>query len=60
MKQIVIDIDEDGVITIETRGFTGSDCLKATMELEKRLGGKKLKDIKTAEFYKVKERDHER
>jgi len=37
MKSITVTFD-NGKATIETSGFTGKDCLKATMALEAKLG----------------------
>ena len=30
MQQIIVDIDTDGAITIDAKGFTGTDCEEAT------------------------------
>jgi len=49
---IAQEVDEAGNVSIETKGFTGSDCIKETMELERALG-RKTGDMKTAEYYKV-------
>ncbi len=45
MKQITVEIKEDGSVRIEATGFTGSACEKATSEIEKALGvtGKRTK-----------------
>lgn len=48
-KTITVTFDK-GEATVETKGFTGGDCLKATLELEDALGGKTA-DRKTAEFH---------
>ena len=40
MKEIIVTIDKDGKTTVETVGFTGSECLAATAKLESALGGK--------------------
>lgn len=38
MKEIVIDIDQNGNATIEGKGFEGSECKEATREIEQALG----------------------
>jgi hypothetical protein len=48
-REIFVTVDAQGNTVIETKGFSGSDCLKATMELEKALGAK-TSDRKTREY----------
>jgi hypothetical protein len=45
MKQIIVEVTEDGTVKIEAMGFTGAACEKATAEIEKALGvpGKRTK-----------------
>jgi hypothetical protein len=50
MKTIEITVCPLGVTKIETKGFSGSECLEATRELERALGVTS-KDQRTAEFY---------
>lgn len=50
MKQIIVTIGADGTPTVETKGFAGAECLKATAALEAALGGA-TKIERTAEFY---------
>lgn len=38
MKQIIIDISENGEISIETRGFVGRSCLTESQFLKDLLG----------------------
>jgi hypothetical protein len=38
MKEIVIDVANDGAIQIETRGFKGKSCIHESEFLEKVLG----------------------
>jgi hypothetical protein len=50
MKIIEITVDTKGQSTVETRGFSGSECREASKFIEQALGsptGEKL----TAEFY---------
>lgn len=37
-KLVEVLIDEDGAVTIEALGYTGTDCLAATREIEAALG----------------------
>lgn len=39
MKTITIEIQPGGEVKIETKGFAGPDCEKATKFLEEALGG---------------------
>ncbi len=48
-KQILMEVSPEGEIKITTSGFKGTECLKATAELEKALG-KKTSDQPTAEM----------
>lgn len=50
MKTIQIKIAPDGGISIETKGFTGADCEKATKEIEAALGVK-TSDKKTPDYF---------
>ncbi len=50
MKVIEVIVSTRGEMTIQTRGFAGSDCQQATKALEAALGAK-LSDQATAEFY---------
>jgi biopolymer transport protein ExbD len=49
-KQIEIVVDAKGSSTIETKGFTGSECIEASRFVEQALG-QKAKEQTTAEFY---------
>lgn len=49
-KTITATIGDDGNVTIETSGFTGAECLQATLAIEEALGAK-TQDTKTGEFY---------
>ena len=48
-KKIIVTVDAEGKTTIATSGFAGSECLTATMALEKALGVT-TDDTKTREF----------
>ena len=47
---IEVTISPTGEITIQTKGYTGSDCLQASKFLEDALGTK-VSDKPTSEFY---------
>ena len=50
MKQVQIKIAPDGSITIDTKGFTGADCEKATRAIETALG-EKTSDKKKPDWF---------
>ncbi|MFW6007895.1 MAG: DUF2997 domain-containing protein [archaeon] len=49
-KEIIITFDENGESTVETKGFKGRECKKASEFIEKGLGNK-LDDKHTREYY---------
>ena len=50
MKEIVIDISDDGEIRIETKGFKGKACLEESQFLKNLLGKETYKQL-TAAYY---------
>jgi|TARA_R100000306_G_scaffold33691_1_gene34982 hypothetical protein len=53
MSQIIeVIIDTDGNIEVQTQGFSGPDCKKATADLERSLG-KVTGDKVTSEYYRA-------
>ena len=50
MKQIIIEVEPDGAVTIDAVGFTGTDCVAATQFLEEALGAK-IQVHKKPEFH---------
>jgi len=50
MKEIIIDIDNDGEISIETRGFKGKACM-AESQFVKDLLGQELLNQLTPAYY---------
>jgi stress-induced morphogen len=50
VKEIVIDISDDGEVKIETRGFTGKSCIKESQFL-KDLLGKEIAQQLTPAYY---------
>lgn len=52
MKKVIAKIDKKtGKLTIETQGYTGDECYKATEGLEKSLGLDRACSVPTAEAY---------
>ena len=50
MKEIVVDISDDGEVHIETRGFQGKSCIEESEFLKKLLGRETYKKL-TPAFY---------
>ena len=50
-QTVAVLIDENGDIEVQTSGFAGPDCKKATADLERALG-KTSKDVITPEYHK--------
>ena len=50
-QTIEVIIDIDGNIEVQTQGFAGADCKKATADLERSLG-KVTDDKVTAEYHR--------
>ena len=51
MKTIHVVIDTDGNVEVETQGFAGAECKRATADLERELG-KVTHDEVTPEFHR--------
>lgn len=49
MQEVLVYINKDGGIKIETKGFSGKQCIEATAELEKLLSDVNRKF--TSEYY---------
>lgn len=60
MKEIIIDILDDGEIKIETKGFKGKDCLKETEALKELLGEETARELKPTYYQRngVKTKRH--
>ena len=54
MKEIIIEVDLEGNVKIETRGYKGTACKDATKAIEKALGAV-TSDIPTAEAHEREE-----
>lgn len=52
MKRVIVLVDRQGKLTLETQGYTGADCQVATRELEAALGAAESETLKP-EFYQV-------
>ncbi len=50
MKIIEITVDTEGKTKVETKGFSGSECVNASRALEQALGVQ-VTERKTGEFY---------
>ena len=52
MKEIVIDIAEDGEISLETKGFTGKACVEESQFLKDMLGKETFQRLTPAYYGK--------
>jgi hypothetical protein len=52
VKEIVIDVTDDGEVKIETRGFTGKSCIRESQFL-KDLLGKEISQQLTPAYYTI-------
>jgi len=50
MKEIVVDISNDGEVCIETKGFKGAACLEETEFLKEILGKETLRQLTPAYY----------
>ncbi len=50
MKIIEVTVDPEGKTKVETKGFSGSECVDASRALEQALGVQ-IAEQKTSEFY---------
>jgi len=50
LKEIIVDIAEDGEIKIETRGFTGKSCMAESQFLKDMLGTEKANQLTPAYY----------
>jgi len=55
MKQIIIDILDDGEIKLETRGYTGKTCLEETEFIKNILGSEITRQLTPAYYTQGKE-----
>jgi len=52
MKEIVIDIAEDGEVSLETKGFTGKACVEESQFLKDMLGKETFQRLTPAYYGK--------
>jgi len=55
MKEIVLDISNDGEVRIETRGFKGKVCLKESQFLKDLLGKQTFQQLTPAYYVTQKQ-----
>jgi hypothetical protein len=55
MKQIIIDVLDDGEVKIETRGYTGKTCLEETEFIKNILGSEITRQLTPAYYSQGKE-----
>ena len=55
MKEIVLDISNDGEVRIETRGFKGKVCLKESQFLKNLLGKQTFQQLTPAYYVNQKQ-----
>ena len=55
MKEIIVDISNDGEIRIETRGFKGKSCLMESEFLKELLGKETSQQLTPAYYQEEKE-----
>jgi hypothetical protein len=54
VKQIIIDVMDDGEIKIETKGFQGKSCIEEAQFLKDLLGEEKARNLVPAYYTKNK------
>ncbi|SLM30778.1 conserved hypothetical protein [Desulfamplus magnetovallimortis] len=55
MKQIIIDICSDGEVHVETKGFTGSECLESSQFVKDLLGSEVERELVPAFYMRNRE-----
>jgi len=58
MREIIVDVSEDGEVKIETRGFTGKACVTESEFLRSVLGTETHRQL-TPAYYQQEEQQHE-
>ncbi len=54
MKQIIIDVMDDGEVKIETKGFQGKSCIEEAQFLKDLLGEEKARNLVPAYYIRKK------
>jgi len=56
MKQIFIDVSDDGEVRIETKGFSGKDCIEESQFVKDLLGNEIARALVPAFYMRNKEK----
>jgi len=57
MKQIIVDVTNDGEVKVETRGFTGKSCLAESQFLKDLLGEETSRQLVAAYYQRQDEKE---
>ena len=52
MKEIVIDVSDDGQVQVETKGFTGKSCIEESRFIKEVLGSETARQLTPAYWQK--------
>ena len=50
MKTIEVVVSPKGEVKVQTKGYSGSDCIEASREFEQAIGAKQT-EVQTSEFF---------
>lgn len=56
MKEIIIDVTEDGEVKLETKGFSGKTCVTESRFLKELLGSETFRQL-TPAYYQQKQHE---
>ncbi|WP_035218559.1 DUF2997 domain-containing protein [Desulfatibacillum aliphaticivorans] len=56
MKQIILDVSDDGEVRIETRGFAGKACLEEAQFIKDLLGKELTRNLTPAYYQDAKKK----
>jgi hypothetical protein len=56
MKEIIVDISDDGEVRIETKGFKGKACVKEAQFLKELLGKETFQQLTPAYYVNEKQK----
>lgn len=57
MKQIIIDVTNEGEVKIETRGFTGKSCIEESQFLKDALGEETARQLTPAYYQRQEQKE---
>jgi hypothetical protein len=57
MKQIIIEVTNEGEVKIETRGFTGTNCLEESQFIKDILGEETARQLTPAYYQREKQKE---